>query len=65
MDIRRILLPYNFTDLDKKALEFVSQTFSHVQGVQVTLFNVYTTVPDITMKDSPVMKKMQESTGSK
>jgi hypothetical protein len=56
-----ILLPYNFTDLDNKALEFVSQTFSHVQEVQVTLFNVYTSVPSIPMKDSPIMKKMQEN----
>jgi nucleotide-binding universal stress UspA family protein len=61
MDIKTILLPYNFTDLDKKALEFVSQTFSHVQEVEVTLFNVYTPVPSITKTDSPVMIKMQEN----
>ena len=61
MDIKRILLPYNFTNLDKKTLEFVSQTFSHLKGVGVTLFNVYTSAPNITMKDSPAMKKMQES----
>ena len=61
MDIKMILLPYNFTDLDKKALEFVSQTFSHVQEIEVTLFNVYTSVPSIAMKDSPVMKKMEEN----
>jgi hypothetical protein len=61
VDIKKILLPYNFTDLDKKALEFVSQTFSHVQGVEVTLFNMYTSAPSIAMKDSPVMKKMQEN----
>ena len=61
MDIQTILVPYNFTDLDKKALEFVSQTFSHVQEVEVTLFNVYTPVPSITRTGSPVMIKMQEN----
>ena len=61
MDIKRILLPYNFTNLDKKTLEFVSQTFSHLKGVGVTLLNVYTSAPNITMKDSPAMRKMQES----
>jgi len=61
MDIKMILIPYNFTDLDKKALDFVSQTFSHVQKVKVTLLNVYTSVPSIAMKDSSIMKKMQEN----
>ena len=61
MDVKMILLPYNFTDLDKKALEFVALTFSHIQGVKVTLFNVFTSAPSIAMKDSPIMKKMQEN----
>lgn len=61
MDIKTILLPYNFTDLDKKALEFVALTFSHVRGVKITLFNVFTSAPSIAMKDSPIMKKMQEN----
>jgi len=61
MDVKMILLPYNFTDLDKKALEFVSLTFSHVQGVKVTLFNVFTSAPSIAMMDNPIMKKMQEN----
>jgi nucleotide-binding universal stress UspA family protein len=61
MNIKTILFPYNFTDLDKKALEFVSQTFSHIEGVEVTLFNVYTPVPSVTKVDSPIMTKMQEN----
>ena len=61
MDIKTILIPYNFTDLDKKALAFVSQTFSHTQEVKVTLFNVYTPIPSIAMPGSPVMLKMQEN----
>ena len=58
MDVKMILLPYNFTDLDEKALEFVALSFSHVQGVKITLFNVFTSAPSIAMKDSPIMKSM-------
>ena len=61
MDIVKILLPYNFTELDQKALAFVSNVFSHFTAVEVTLFNVYASAPNIEMKDSPVMRKMQEN----
>jgi nucleotide-binding universal stress UspA family protein len=61
MNIKRILLPFNFTALDNKALGFVSQTFSHVQGVEVTLYNVFISAPSIAVGDSPIMKKMQEN----
>ena len=61
MDVKRILLPYNFTDLDKKALAFVCRTFSHLPGTEVTLLNVYMPVPVIAVQENPVMKKMQES----
>ena len=61
MDVMRILLPYNFTDLDQKALAFVSNVFSHFPTVEITLFNVYSSAPHIEMKDSPVMRKMHEN----
>ena len=59
MEIKKILLPYNFTDLDKKALDFVGQAFFNVKDVELTIFNIYTPVPDIDIKDSQIMKKMQ------
>jgi len=58
MDSIKILLPYNFSELDQKALDFVSNVFSHFPAVEVTLFNVYVVAPQIEMKDSPVMRKM-------
>jgi nucleotide-binding universal stress UspA family protein len=61
MEIKKILVPYNFTDLDRKALDFVIRTFSNAEEAEVTVFNIYTPVPSITMKDSPEMKKMQAS----
>ena len=61
MGVKKILVPYNFTELDKKALEFVIQTFSAIQDAEVILCNFFTPAPSITVKDDPGMKKMQES----
>lgn len=58
MQVNKILVPYNFTGLDQKALGFVSGAFSHVRGVEVTILNVYTPIPTLPVKDNPVMKKM-------
>jgi hypothetical protein len=60
MGTKRILIPYNFTDLDKKALAFVSQTFSHIQEVEVTIFNVYTPIPSFERPGTPVMSVMRK-----
>lgn len=61
MERKKILMPYNFSDQDQKALEFVVQTFSHLESVEVTLFNAYTPVPVISERESPVMDKVQSS----
>lgn len=61
MQVKKILIPYNFTGLDQKALGFVSRTFSHVPGVEITILNVYAPVPSLPVKDNPVMKKMLEN----
>ena len=56
---QRILLPYNFTTYDQKALDFVIRNFSHVEDVEVTLFNSYTSVPEIKTDENPVMDKLK------
>ena len=56
---QKILLPYNFTKHDDKALDFVIRTFSHLKDVEVTLFNAHMSVPAIEMQESPVMEKMK------
>ncbi|MBW1821624.1 MAG: universal stress protein [Deltaproteobacteria bacterium] len=61
MPNQKILLPYNFTSNDRKALEFVVRTFANQKDVEVTLFNVYTPVPEIEMRGSPIMRKMASS----
>lgn len=59
MASQKILLPYNFTNYDQKALDFVIRTFAHVKDVEITLFNSYTSVPVIEQTDSPIMDKLR------
>jgi hypothetical protein len=61
MDHLKILLPYNFTSYDKKALEFVCRTFSDKKEAEVTLFNAYSPVPTIEMRGSPIMEQMKDT----
>ena len=61
MAIQKILLPYNFTILDKKAVDFVSEAFSHLEDVQITLFHAYTPAPDIETHDTLVTGKLKNS----
>ncbi len=61
MATQKILITYNFTSYDQKALDFVARTFVHLKDVEVTLLNVYTPVPAIEMRESPVMAKFQRN----
>ena len=61
MAIQKILLPYNFTILDKKAMEFVSDAFSHLEDVAIMLFHAYTPAPDIETPDTSVTGKLKSS----
>ena len=61
MTSQKILFPYNFTSYDQKALDFVVRTFVHLKDVEVSLFHTYTPVPEIEMRESPVMYKLKDS----
>jgi hypothetical protein len=61
MSSQKILVPHNFTPYDQKSLEFVIRTFSHRKDVEVTLFNSYTSVPDIDTRSSPQMDSLQSN----
>jgi nucleotide-binding universal stress UspA family protein len=61
MAIRKILLPYNFTDTDQKAVNFVIDLFAHLKDVDVTIFNAYTAVPEIETSETSVTGKLKGS----
>ena len=55
----RILLPYNYSPNDQKAIRFVIDAFAGRQEVRVTLFHAYTPLPDIDVRASPENVKMR------
>ena len=54
-----LLVPYNFTRQDQKALDFLIQTFAHLPNAVITLFYSYTPVPEISMRENPIMEKVR------
>ena len=61
MATQKLLLPYNFTRFDQKALDFVISTFGKLEEVEVTVFNAYTPVPEIETADSSVTGRLKGS----
>ena len=59
MVVQKLLLAYNFTSNDQKALDFVARTFSPHKELEVTLFHAYTPVPEIKAEDSSVMGRLR------
>ena len=58
---QKILLPYNFTDMDRKAVEFAVTTFAGAKGYDITLLHVYTPLPKIETDSSTVMGRLSAS----
>ena len=61
MGDQKILIPYNFTSYDQKALDFVILNFSQSEHIEITLFNAYMPGPEIDEREAPIMKKMHTS----
>jgi nucleotide-binding universal stress UspA family protein len=61
MAIQKILLAYNFSGLDQKAINFVNSAFAHIKGAEITLFHAFTPVPDIETEASLVTGKLKGS----
>ncbi len=53
-----VLIPYNFTRNDDRSIEFVGTHYVKQKDVEITLFHVYTPVPEIDIRDSPIMEKV-------
>jgi nucleotide-binding universal stress UspA family protein len=58
---QKILLPYNFTDMDRKAAEFAAATFAGAKAYDITLLHVYTPLPKIETDSSTVMGRLSAS----
>ena len=58
---QKILLPYNFTEMDRKAVDFVIHTFNHQELIEITLLHIYTPLPAIETDSSTVMGRLTSS----
>jgi hypothetical protein len=61
MAIEKILLAYNYSGLDQKAINFVSSAFAHIEGVEITIFHAFTPLPEIETQASLVTGKLKGS----
>ena len=57
----KLLLPYNFTSFDQKALDFVINTFGESKNIAVTVFNAYTPIPQIDTAATSITGKLKGS----
>ena len=51
MEPQKILLPYNFSQNDQKALAFVIKTFGSQENAEVTIFHAFTPISEIEASD--------------
>ncbi|MDJ0914055.1 MAG: universal stress protein [Desulfobacterales bacterium] len=56
-----VLIPYNFTRNDQKALDFVKNLFADRPNTEITLFNAYVPVPAVEVRGSPIMDKVDQN----
>ena len=61
MSNQKLLIPFNFTGYDQKALDFVIRHFAHQSNIEVTLFSVYSPAPEIKSTGAPIMEKMKSN----
>ena len=55
----RILIPYNYSPNDQKAIRFAVDAFSGKAQARFTLFHAYTPIPDVDVTASPENVKLK------
>ncbi len=61
MALEKILIPYNFSRFDEKALAFAARALYRLPMAEMTLFNVYTPLPEFETAEQTVMGKLKGS----
>ena len=61
---KRILVPFNFTDYDERALHYVIRTFAGKKAVHVTLLHVYAPLPELDGYSNPVLGQLKSTMAS-
>ncbi len=61
MGTQKLLLPYNFSEQDRRALEFTVDTFASRSDAQITLFHAYPLLPAIEVQNQEVTERLKGS----
>ena len=61
---KRILVPFNFTDYDERALHYVIRTFAGKKAVHITLLHVYAPLPELDGYSNPVFGRLKNTMAS-
>ena len=60
MAAQKLLLPYNFSESDRKALDFTVSTFGHRDDIEVTIFHAHTPLPSVDVSSETVTGRLTE-----
>ena len=61
MGTQKLLLPYNFSEQDRRALDFAIDTFASRGESEITLFHAYPMLPAIEVQDKEVTERLKGS----
>lgn len=61
METQKVLVPYNFTEIDQRALDFVVRTYGDRTDSTVTLLHIYVPLPNIETDSSTVMGRLSST----
>jgi uncharacterized protein (UPF0335 family) len=64
MGTQKLLLPYNYTDRDRRALEFTVRTFAQQGDVEITLFHAYLSLPEVQARDRQITDRLKGGMGN-
>ena len=55
----KILVPFNFTDFDERVLHHITMIYAGVPRITLTLFHVYTALPEIDTYNHPGLTRLK------
>ncbi len=57
----KVLVPYNFTVNDEKAIEFVGHRYAGKSEAEITLFHAFSQPPEVDIRKDPIMVKINRN----
>ena len=57
----KVLIPYNFTGVDRKSLDFAIQAYGQEKEVKITLLHTYVSLPQIEPASNTVMSRLSSN----